>query len=343
MTSPEPADLVVIGAGVLGLAGAARAALAGRRVTVIDPGRPNASSVAAGMIAPAFEAGLENATPEGAALYRDAAGRWPGFARDTEIDLVRDGADWIGPAEPLAARMAALGFAPEPRPYGFHMADEALVEPGPALARLGALVAVRGRRLETEARALRVTEAGVEVETSAGLVAGDRVLVATGWSAGPLEAPELSPLFSRIHPIKGQLLLMGGAGDAVGRVARAPGVYLAPRGDTVVIGATMEEGAADTATNPAVLERLRRDAVAAAPALAEARPLRGEAGVRGATEDGLPLVGAVGPRTFVALAPRRNGWLLAPLVADMLLAWLEGGDPGAWAETLRPDRLPQSH
>ena len=57
------ADIVVAGAGAIGRAVALALVRAGHRVTVVDPLGANASGVAAGMLAPAFEAlfdGCEN-------------------------------------------------------------------------------------------------------------------------------------------------------------------------------------------------------------------------------------------------------------------------------------------
>ena len=67
-------EILIIGAGVLGLATAVELTVRGRRVTVVDPGGDNASSVAAGMIAPALECALENVTRERADLLRDHPG-----------------------------------------------------------------------------------------------------------------------------------------------------------------------------------------------------------------------------------------------------------------------------
>ena len=58
------AKITVAGAGALGLTTALALADAGAQVTVFDPAGPadNASGVAAGMLAPAFEAVLDAAT-----------------------------------------------------------------------------------------------------------------------------------------------------------------------------------------------------------------------------------------------------------------------------------------
>ncbi|MBW0118056.1 FAD-dependent oxidoreductase [Pseudonocardia abyssalis] len=74
-------ELTVIGAGVIGLSCAWRAAVAGWRVTVIDPAPASGASwVAGGMLAPVTEAwpGEERLLDLGVESLR----RWPGFAAD---------------------------------------------------------------------------------------------------------------------------------------------------------------------------------------------------------------------------------------------------------------------
>jgi glycine oxidase len=86
------ADVVVVGGGAIGLAVAWRAALAGLRVQVFDPGlggapdRPApgqwASWAAAGMLAPVAE--IHYGEEPLLALNLDAAGRWPAFAEELQ-------------------------------------------------------------------------------------------------------------------------------------------------------------------------------------------------------------------------------------------------------------------
>lgn len=80
-------------------------------MTVIDPGGPNASSIAAGMIAPALESLLEDVSADRAALLKRARDLWPAFAECHGARLLREGADWRGPdAQVAVARLHALGF-----------------------------------------------------------------------------------------------------------------------------------------------------------------------------------------------------------------------------------------
>ena len=330
-------DVIVIGAGVLGLCTAAELAGRDHAVTVIDPGGPNASSVAAGMLAPALESLLENLTPEQAGLLKRARDLWPAFAGAHGLALHREGAEWRGPeAAAAVARLGELGFEARATRNGLITPDDWRVEPGPALtalARTPGLSVVRGRvaRLAGDARRWRV-EAGDGRTWFA-----PTLVVATGAAAAlPGLPPSIAALVESIQPIRGQLTQVAVAGP--GRVVRAPGVYAAPAAGGVVVGATMEPGRRDLDPDP----EEARARVAAGLALlgvdGEAGPTR--VGVRGAVADGLPMAGNSGqPGLFLALAPRRNGWLLGPLVARVVADCIEGRPPVPDAAALDPLRF----
>ena len=329
--------MIVIGAGVLGLCTAGGLAERGHAVTVIDPGGANASSVAAGMLAPALESLLENLTPEQAGLLKRARDRWPTFAAAHGLALHREGAEWRGPeAAAMTARLHALGFEARATRTGLITPDDWRIEPGAALtalARTPGVSVVRGRvaRVSGDARRWRVT-------------AGDgrtwfapTVVLATG-AAAPIDGlpAAVASIVDSIQPIRGQLTQV--AAEGPGRVVRGPGVYVAPAAGGLVVGATMEPGRRDL--DPDSGEARAR--VAAGLALlgveGEAGPTR--VGIRGAVADGLPLAGASAhPGLFLALAPRRNGWLLGPLVAAVVADGIEGLPPSADAAALDPLRF----
>ena len=78
------ADVIVAGAGALGLSVALALADAGCRVTVCDPAdEPRASAVAAGMLAPVFEAVLDAAAAGDLDLLLAARNLWPALAART--------------------------------------------------------------------------------------------------------------------------------------------------------------------------------------------------------------------------------------------------------------------
>ncbi len=330
-------DVIVIGAGVLGLCTAAEQADRGHAVTVIDPGGPNASSVAAGMLAPALESLLDDLTPEQASLLKRARDLWPPFAETHGLLLHREGAEWRGPeALAAAARLNDLGFQARVMRDGIFTPDDWRIEPAAAmtaLVRTPGVSVVRGRvvRLTNDARRWRV-----EAEDGRNWFA-PTILLATGVAGVIPGLPGgVAALLKAIQPIRGQLTHV--AIDGPGRVIRAPGVYAAPAAGGVVIGATMEPGRRDLDPDPDEA----RDRVAAGLALlgAEAEAGATRVGIRGAVADGLPLAGASGEAgLFLALAPRRNGWLLGPLVARTVADGIEGRPPIPDAAALAPLRF----
>ena len=315
-------DILVVGAGVLGLCTAAELVRRGHGVTVVDPGDLNASGVAAGMIAPAMESAVDNLKPEHAALLRRARDAWADFAAATGVRLNRDLAEWRGGnVEVLATRLAALGFAHEyDRETGrLTTHEDWKVEPEQALAALSRDVRV----LEARATALSSSGGGWRVETTAGPVKADQVVLATGAGAALEGLPEAAArLLALIKPIRGQIGLV--RERLTDHVVRGPGAYVAPMGRGCVIGATMEPGERSLTPDP---ERCAQMLDAAWAVLGQARrPLEitWRAGVRGATPDGLPMAGTVGQGLHLALGPRRNGWLLGPLVAGVVADEVEG-------------------
>lgn len=332
--------VLVAGAGVLGLASALALADAGFAVEVYDPAAPadNASGVAAGMLAPAFEAALDLLAKPHFDILAAARDLWPAFAGRSGIDLDRTpalavgGAEWIGG---LAQRLAGLGVR------AGAVARAGLEAAAPGLASdLGDGLLVEGDwRIDARQGliALRRTgeAAGVAFhQARAPQGAGyDLTVLATGASLGYVDlAPELAVL----TPIKGHILRAPGT---IGHVLREEGIYAVPANDGVLLGATMEAGRADRAVDSAQVDRLRTAAARLFPALADA-PVEVAVGVRAATPDGLPMVGpSARPRVLIAAGARRNGWLLAPLVARAVVACAQGGEPDATSARLAPARF----
>ncbi|HWA61869.1 MAG TPA: FAD-dependent oxidoreductase, partial [Caulobacteraceae bacterium] len=167
-----------------------------------------------------------------------------------------------------------------------------------------------------------------------GRIACDALVVATGAApalAGPV--PELRAL----TPIKGQILRLPGI-VAEGPVLRLRKGYVCPDPAGAIVGASMEAGRSDRTIDPGVVAALLANAAQALPALAGAAH-EAAVGVRAGAADGLPLAGA--SRTegvWLAAGARRNGWLLAPVIAETLVAALAGRD-GPASAALDPARL----
>jgi glycine oxidase len=158
----------------------------------------------------------------------------------------------------------------------------------------------------------------------------DLVLVAAGaYSAGLHPA-----LHGLVRPVKGEILrlaLRPGAFPLPRRTVRAlvdgRPVYLVPRADGLVLGATQSEVGFDTTVTVGGVRDLLRDAERILPGIAEYALVETAAGLRPGSPDNLPLIGALGPEgLLVATGHHRNGMLLAPVTADAVAALLRG-DP----------------
>jgi len=322
-------EVVVAGSGVTGLSVALALTRLGANVTVCDPAPlgDNASGVAAGMLAPAMEAALDPLSADHFELLKAARDLWPAFA---PVEISRDGAVFVSDAhtvESVAAKLSALGASNR-------AASEELSALGGVSSavftdedwRLEPADALKVLRSQAEAAGVRFTSEAVREK-------GESVLVlATGPAPGP--APELAAL----TPIKGQILRLSG-GPTSGPAIRGEGLYICPAVGGAIVGATMEEGASDRVIDEGRITTLREAARALIPAL---EGVGGEphAAVRAGTPDGLPLVGwSAAKGVFLAVGARRNGWLLAPLVAQIAAAYLAGEDPGPFAAQLDPQRF----
>lgn len=318
MATGTGATVTVAGAGALGLCIALALARRGREVVVLDPAAPgdNASGVAAGMLAPVFEAALDPVSGGHLALFRAARDAWIDFA---PVALDRTGAVWRGPdAGRVEARLEALGARWRRTAEGPFTDEDWRLDPGAAMTVLYAQAA----------------RAGVRFETRAAGPAEAEILVVAAGAGGAGLAPELA----RLTPIKGHILRVAG-GPAMGPVLRGEGVYLCPDPAAAILGATMEPGRDDPRVDPERVAALKQLGETLWPGISDLRA-RAETGVRAGTADGLPLVGpSARPGVFLAAGARRNGWLLAPLVAGIAAAYLAGEDPGPWAAWLDPRRF----
>jgi glycine oxidase len=156
--------------------------------------------------------------------------------------------------------------------------------------------------------------------------------------ANGIDAPSLWPGLP-IRPVKGEVLRLRwrkGAMPVPRRVIRARvhgrQVYLVPRVDGVVIGATQYEHGRDTSPTVAGVRELLDDACAVLPALGEYELAESAAGLRPMTPDNIPLVGRLDERTLVAAGHGRSGFLLAPWTAERILdelavVWKKDGVP----------------
>lgn len=332
MPGPSLGSLAVIGGGVIGLSVARQAARAGWTVRVhrTAPYQPGASWVAGGMLAPHSEGwpGEEQQLRLGLrslALWHDFLDGLPAHVVTARESLVvaadradvadlRTVADWLSAqGHPVIWESAARDIEPLLAGgirHGFRAPTELAVD----------------NRAVVTALVVACEELGVSWAAPVAALAdlnADQVVIANG-----IDAPELWPGLA-IRPVKGEVLRLRwrkGCLPPPGRVIRARvhgrAVYLVPRPDGVVVGATQYEHGRDTAPAVSGVRDLLDDACTLIPALGEYELAECAAGLRPMTPDNLPLVHRLDERTYVAAGHGRNGFLLAPWTAERVVSEL---------------------
>lgn len=174
------------------------------------------------------------------------------------------------------------------------------------------------------------------VETTAGPIVGDRVVLTAGaWSGDLLRSLGLE---LPVEPVKGQMILYKCAEDFLPSMVLAKGRYAIPRRDGhILVGSTLEHAGYDKTPTDEALESLKASAVELLPALAGATPVAHWAGLRPGSPEGIPYIGEVPgwQGLWLNCGHYRNGLVLAPascqLFADLLLGREPIIDPAPYA------------
>jgi glycine oxidase len=350
-------DVIVAGAGLVGLAIAFELAERGASVRVYDRNEPvrAASWAGAGMLAPYTER-IED--EHLLALCAASLEEYPAFVRrildasGVNVGLRLDGVIYAAfedaGMEALRRHCAILAALGVPCQL-LDRAATLAAEPWLGAGVLGGLLKstegyVDNRRLG-RALVAACTERGVRIErtpslglecdsrralgvrTDRGFVAAGAVINACGaWAAELMGVPD--PCVPAIEPVKGQMIALAVPDRLVHRATWVPGAYLVPREDgRLLIGATVESTGFDDRVTAEGVHELLHAALAAAPALASFTMTESWAGLRPGTPDGLPYLGRTALEGFyLATGHYRNGILLSPATARLLADAIEGGD-----------------
>lgn len=373
-SAPATVDAVVVGAGLVGACCGYELAVRGRSVLIVDRGAVAAGGTGAGLgaIAVGHRPGplLD--------LARHSRQLWDGLADRLAEDLGHrpdlrlsiDGA--VSVARGAAAAKQLKSLAAEQRAAGLTAeqlsdADLAALAPGLAddvslavrypeharIAPVAATLAVLSAAVERGAvvvptatvAAIEPDGTGVRVDTAAGVVSTNTLVLAAGaWSA-PLA--ELASVRVPVRPGRGQLLVteplprpLGPTVYEMGSDGSAPLVLVPTDNGGLAIGTAGTVAGFDVAVPVSALRRLAADAVRLMPALHEVAVLRGGGALFGQTPDQLPIIGAdpQHPGLWYATGHGGAGAGLAPATGALLADLVTGATPGLDATPYAPDR-----
>ena len=333
--------VVIIGAGVAGLAIGWRLAEAGQEVVVLERAQPGAGATwaSAGMLAVTAE--VIDASPQEMEFAKYSNSLWPDFAKKIEaasgreIGHRRSGALILAEDAIALARLERQAAGPGLElltadkvrtiaPLASGGVVGALWSPHDAIVdnrMLGPALAIAfqkaGGRLMTNEAVVRIERRdgrAAIAHTPFGLYHADIFVLAAGAWSGLLEE-EIAP----IAPVKGQMIFLTPPPGVSppNPVIWGNGIYAVPRGDGLAVGATVEEAGFDTGLTDAARDSLREAAERLMPDLKQWTVNDQWAGLRPRAPDGLPLLGPTTVESlWLASGQYRNGILFAPAVAE---------------------------
>jgi glycine oxidase len=349
-------DVLIVGGGAIGCALARELAGRGAAVTVLERGEPGseASGAAAGLIAPHAE-GL----PPGPLFDLAAESRrlYPGWCAELEretglpvgwipagvlrcdLDGRADFSPWLDRRAPGFAveevdrdgiQRITRGLASPEARGGLFFREDASVDPRLLTRALWESAGKRGVRFVLGANARRFLVSGnrcLGVEADAGSFQAGAVVDAAGaWAAFDTAAAPVP-----VRPVRGQIVRLAGMPPFLPCVVQSADVYVVPRGDgSLLLGSTEEDVGFRKEVTAGAVAALLDAACRLVPSLRRARFTEAWSGLRPASRDALPILGASHlPGLFFAAGHFRNGILLAPAtavrVADAILE--EAGEP----------------
>ncbi|SFU74836.1 glycine oxidase ThiO [Halomonas korlensis] len=348
-------NFLIVGGGVIGMMTALQLADAGLDVTVVERGVSGreASWAGGGIVSPPYP--WRYSAPI-SSLSRWSEGFYPELAlrllEETSIDpeyrqngllylRVEDEEKALAWARNVGKPLERVGadFLYAKEPNAVPGCDDALWMPtlgnirNPRLVRaLRARLAIMPRvTLREGVTVIGLTREGarvVGVETTAGRIASDQVIICGGaWAAELLATVEVR---LPVRPVKGQMILFKAPPELVQRVVLMDGRYVIPRADgRVLAGSTLEEVGFDKTVTREARESLWQSATRIVPALTACEVEHHWSGLRPGSPDGVPFIGRLPgfDNLHVNAGHFRNGLVLAPASTRLLVDLLLGREP----------------
>lgn len=341
--------VIVIGGGIMGMS----IALELRRtedleVTVLERSIPGAeaSSAAAGMLAPQFEGTAPGPMMDLCLLSRMAWPKWAAELQErsgVDVGYIPSGGlqiafteDEVHALDAKIAWQSAVGLraellsgaqltSREPRlnPKALAAADfpdDHQVDPRKLMRALAVAASRAGVVFRSgTVRSLIEKDGSVTgVDLEGERLEADLVVLAAGAWSGLVSGAQVDP--ARVKPVRGQMMELQLRAPLFTRLLKCASGYVVPRADgAVLVGSTMDMVGFDKNVTAEGLSKLLSAALQLVPELASASLTSTWAGLRPWTNDQLPFLGeGARPGLLLATGHFRNGILLAPITARLL-------------------------
>lgn len=358
-------DVIVVGAGAIGVACAWRLASAGLQVDVFDRQAPGsgASQAALGVLGfharPKMPAAFDALCRRSKQYYpavvdelRDFVGQAPDFRpcghlfvaftehdlADLEADYAANLADGV-PVErptPEECQLLVPGLNRQVR-GAFFLPEDAWIDNTAFTLIMARAAEKAGATFEQgEVQAVLADSGRVGgVQVAGELRTAAWVIIAAGcWSGQIAGLPPLPVL-----PVRGQALMV--AGQPFRRIITSPRGYLVPKGDgQIMVGATVERTGFEEVNTLGGMNEIIAAGLEMAPVLGVNEFLGAWAGLRPGSADDRPFIGPFEelPNLIAATGHFRNGILLAPITAAMVRAAVTGEESPADLAPFSPSR-----
>lgn len=364
------ADIVITGAGVIGLMTARELARGGLKVTLLDSGQAarEASWAGGGIVSPLYP------WRHGEAVTRLALWSQSSYIQlaqellqETGVDpeLRQKGILMVNVQdEAEALRWGHDHFRPLVKVDGafVHEKEPRVNEAFESAIWMPDVGSIRNPRL---GRALRIYaenhpnielrencpvegfcvegERIVGVKTAQGEFRAERTILSAGaWSGGLMETLGLK---LPVEPVRGQMMVFKAEPGLIDRIVMLEGRYLIPRSDgRILVGSTLEKAGFDKRTTEEARQSLYQTALTILPDLAQYPVEHHWAGLRPGSPEGIPYIGQVPGWSglYLNCGQYRNGLVLAPastrLLSDLLLDRTPIVNPALYAVDGRIDQ-----
>lgn len=273
--------------------------------------------------------------------------------QDAGIDCVFRDRNWQDLEPNLTADTSAVGYWP----------NDAQVQPMQACYQIAGLLQNAGvsYRFYDDVSALAETADGVTVTLAGGeRLSADRICLCTGvWTNEVLQPLGLSV---PVQPRKGHIAVLergdvvvnskiadfaynatAESTDADAAAVQTAAIIEATQSGTILCGSSREFAGFDQQPNSQTLRRVVADCIGVVPALARLRVIRGYAGLRPFSPDGMPIIGPVSEheRIIVATGHEGAGHGLAPVTGELVAGIVMENDTRPLDGLLHPGRFAQ--